>query len=345
MNILSVPAAIGSLKAERAAAVIEAAARSVSKEAEIVSIPLPTGGKGLISAFKYLYDGEMKQLDITLPDGETGTAAYLVFHELAVIEAPSGSYSDGAYLTSAGTGEMLLDALKSGASEIYIGIDTNPALDAGMGLLDALGAAFYTKSGRRLDGMGAFLTQIDRVDLSQLTGLLSRVNITAVTESTARLSAIPAAERLSSGYDNLVSKIYDATGSDISAFDGSGAGGGLAAALCGVLRTGLQTGACALLDLSGFDDILQGVDIVITAAERSGDACAREVSRRCANAGVPCFILTCAETEANPDAIICPIVNAPMSWDNAILQAESLLSSSVIRLLRTIKTGGNNLET
>ena len=85
-----------------------------------------------------------------------------------------------------------------------------------------------------------------------------------------------------------------------AALPGSGAAGGLGAALAS-LGAELVPGAATILDLLGFDP--GGYDLVVTGEGRVDATTAEgkapaEVARRCADAGVPCIV--CAGLVVEP---------------------------------------------
>ena len=57
-------------------------------------------------------------------------------------------------------------------------------------------------------------------------------------------------------------------GYDVAAFPGAGAAGGLGAAIGGVLGGTLKSGVEAVLDVTGFDQLLDHADLVITGEGR-----------------------------------------------------------------------------
>ena len=52
--------------------------------------------------------------------------------------------------TTYGTGELILDALKQGCRNLFIGIGGSATNDAGIGMLQALGFRFLDKEGNLL---------------------------------------------------------------------------------------------------------------------------------------------------------------------------------------------------
>ena len=64
-----------------------------------------------------------------------------------------------------GTGELIKDALEKGFCRFIIGIGGSATNDAGMGMMQALGAHLYDKQGNELEQGGKIMEQIARIDL------------------------------------------------------------------------------------------------------------------------------------------------------------------------------------
>lgn len=114
---------------------------------------------------------------ITLPSTDVaGRLVDLQYHldgEVAYIPGPVRA--DGAWDVlhgdSYGTGVLIADAHTKGATTVVLdlgGADDIVALDAGMGILVALGAAPYDARGFALPKGGAPLVALDQVDTAQL---------------------------------------------------------------------------------------------------------------------------------------------------------------------------------
>lgn len=141
---------------------------------------------------------------------------------------------------------MIARAMEDGARRIFLGIGGSATCDGGMGAMEALGFRFLDKEGRELPGRGASLSLVDRIDLASCHPLLRETNLVVLSDVKnplcgargASLAFAPQkgadevmAEELERGmvhYRELLKKTFGRNPDDIP---GSGAAGGLGAAL------------------------------------------------------------------------------------------------------------------
>ena len=346
----------GSLSSVRLCEILTDAARRRFPDAECVSIPAADGGEGTLDALLAALGGERISETVTSPTGDMVSAqmarlsngAYLIeMAQCCGLPLVKPENRNPLYLTSYGLGEMLARALDRGAEEIYVG----------MGLLSALGAVFTAAGGRRLDGIGMELKQVEDIDLSNLHPGLARAHITVISDVTNPLLGKDGAtyvygpqkgadaetlRRLEAGMTHYADRFYDLFGLDIASFPGAGAAGGCGAALAGVLRADLRRGIDTVLDLCGFDALVPGCSLVVTGEGRVDGQTAKYgkvpagVLARCGD--VPCAVLTgCVGPEAERllamgNCMIFSIADRPMTLEYAMEHAEALAASAADRL-------------
>lgn len=356
----------GSLSSVRLCEILTDAARRRFPDAECVSIPAADGGEGTLDALLAAQGGERISETVTSPTGDMVSAqmarlsngAYLIeMAQCCGLPLVKPENRNPLYLTSYGLGEMLARALDRGAEEIYVGIGGSATNDGGMGLLSALGAVFTAAGGRRLDGIGMELKQVEDIDLSNLHPGLARARITVISDVTNPLLGKDGAtyvygpqkgadaetlRRLEAGMTHYADRFYDLFGLDIASFPGAGAAGGCGAALAGVLRADLRRGIDTVLDLCGFDALVPGCSLVVTGEGRVDGQTAKYgkvpagVLARCGD--VPCAVLTgCVGPEAGRllamgNCMIFPIADRPMTLEYAMEHAEALAASAADRL-------------
>jgi glycerate kinase len=223
---------------------------------------------------------------------------------------------------SHGTGQMMRAALDMGARTILVGLGGSATTDGGLGLMIALGARALDADGRPLDGHGADLARVARIDLSGLDARLANTTIRVACdvqnpfhgpEGAAHIfgpqkGADPAAvRRLDDGLRTLAGAIRDASGIEVQDIAGSGAAGGAAGALAALLGAQLVPGAPLVLDAVGLGDHLAGASLCVTgegaldATTLDGKAPAA-VARMCAERGVACVAL-CGALDLGPRAL------------------------------------------
>lgn len=148
-------------------------------------------------------------------------------------------------------------------------------------------------------------------------------------------------------YERLVK---ETTGMDMSKVPGSGAAGGLGAALVAFFGAVLKPGIDTILDYVRFEELIEGADLVITGEGRiDGQSLYGKVpvgiARRCKSKGVKVIAIVGGMGPGAQKVYDCgiasimPIVNAPISLDEAIARSQELLKDAADRMFRFIKLG------
>ncbi|HML48042.1 MAG TPA: glycerate kinase, partial [Clostridia bacterium] len=182
----------GSISALNAARMLDAAARRHFSPLETVLVPVADGGEGTVDALILATGGETCTVRVTGPLGEPVDAVYgmLPDGETAVLEMAQASglplvpqdRRNPLRTSSFGTGEMILDAIRSGASKLLIGIGGSATNDGGMGMLSALGWRFSDANGDPVRPCGAGLARVASVDGSGQHPALANVSITVICD-------------------------------------------------------------------------------------------------------------------------------------------------------------------
>lgn len=283
----------GTLESARIAALLDEAAHAVFGEVETVKIALADGGEGTVDAVLASSDAEARYAEVHGPLMEPVEAKYALFDDgRAVMEMASASGltlipeegRDPLQTTSYGTGELLKAALDTGARDITVGIGGSATNDGGMGFMRALGAAFYDAEGAPLEGRGCDLIRVARMDPAGLDSRLAETRLTVMCDVDNPLTGEAGAtyvyglqkgasgealELLESGMKKYRDLIKDLTGIDCDRVPGAGAAGGIGAALFALLGAEMRPGIGIMLDLTRFDDALDGADLVITGEGRA----------------------------------------------------------------------------
>lgn len=364
----------GSLRAVQIARLLQEEAEACFPGVETVSVPVADGGEGTVDALLAAQGGTLHQIEVTGPDGRPVTACYgLLKNGAAVLEMAQASglplmkTKDPLHATSRGTGELLLHALRHGARRVLFGIGGSATNDGGMGMLAALGAHFLDSAGAEVPEGGEGLARIDRVDLSGLAPELAQSELTVICDVTNPLlgeqgaTAVYGPQKgvtpdmlplLEAGMERYAAAMEKAVGHAIRYLPGSGAAGGMGAALGGVLGARLCRGIDAVLDFIQFDSILQDADLVIT-----GEGCmdgqsvafgkvAAGIAQRCASRQIPVCAIVGSMRPGAEDFLklsesysIMTTVNAVMSLETAMQTAEDLYRCAARRMFRLLRTG------
>ena len=159
-------------------------------------------------------------------------------------------------------------------------------------------------------------------------------------------------KQLEAGMLNYRDIIKSEFGIDCDKVEGAGAAGGLGAALkvfCGgEMKSGIET----VLDLINFDSRLDGVDLVVTGeGQTDWQSCFGKVMSgvgiRAKAKGVPIVGLCGSLGKGAMDILnfgidsLMTTVNAPMTLENAIINAEKLYYEAAVRMFRLIRIGMN----
>ncbi|RXA36594.1 glycerate kinase, partial [Escherichia coli] len=167
-----------SLSASEVAQAIEKGFREIFPDAQYVSVPVADGGEGTVEAMIAATQGAERHAWVTGPLGEKVNASWGIsgdgktaFIEMAAasgLELVPAEKRDPLVTTSRGTGELILQALESGATNIIIGIGGSATNDGGAGMVQAWGEKLYDANGNELGLGGGSLNTLNDIDISEL---------------------------------------------------------------------------------------------------------------------------------------------------------------------------------
>jgi glycerate kinase len=244
---------------------------------DAVELPVADGGEGTALVLHAALGGEWRSARVADPLGRPVDARWLLARDgLAVVEAAAAiglpllapEERDPLRASSRGLGELVLAALDGGATSLVVALGGSATVDGGAGLLSVVD---------RLSVKTTALCDVRTrlADAARLFGPQKGASARDVAVLEERLAAM----------DEL--RPY-------AELPGSGAAGGLAAALAS-LGAELVEGAATVLDLVGFDEHAAGCDLVVTGegtvdeTTREGKA-PGEVARRAGVAGIRCVV-------------------------------------------------------
>ncbi|WP_339005476.1 glycerate kinase [Fusobacterium polymorphum] len=277
-----------SMSAKEVCDSIEKGLLSVSKDWEIVKVPMADGGEGTLEALIDATNGKIFNEKTLNPLGEEITSRFGILGEknIAIIEMASTSGLElispekrNPYITTTyGTGQLMLKSLEQNVEEIILGIGGSATNDGGAGMLQALGAKLLDKNGNEIGFGGYELSKLDKIDFSNLDKRLKNIKILVACDVTNPLTgkngssyifgkqkgATP--EMIEVLDENLLhySKIIKRDlGFDVNDIPGAGAAGGLGAGLL-TLGAILKKGIEIVIEANELDKKVQGADLVIT---------------------------------------------------------------------------------
>ena len=257
---------------------------------EVVAIPVADGGEGTVSCFVDAIGAEQVFVNVSGPYGEKTGAIYARKGTQAVIEMASaaglpmvGERMDPSATTTFGVGELIRHAVENGCTDILLGLGGSCTNDGGCGCAAALGTKFYDREGKTFVPTGGTLDRITRIDNSETERLLSGVHLTLMSDVDNPLCGARGAAYVfgpQKGADEKMVRLLDRNlgmlddrirhdlGKDVASIPGAGAAGGMGAGCMAFLGASLRSGIEAVLDLVGFDALLDGADLVITGEGR-----------------------------------------------------------------------------
>ena len=282
----------GSLSAPEACRIIAAQAEKVFPQAEIIQLPISDGGEGLVEVAFTALGGERVVVQTCDPLGREIAAEYLKLADRSALIEMAGAGGltllnpreyDPLRTSTFGVGLMILDAIKSGANPIYIGLGGSATVDGGTGAATALGIHFFDEKGGKVTNGGG-LGSIQSLDLRGLRELSYSGKIVFLTDVNNPLcgpsgaaeifgpqkGATPGQVRqLDRGLRNLAEQIEQEIGMDLKDIPGMGAAGGFALPFVAFMGAEIRSGIDFVLDVLRFDEKLVGSDLVITGEGRT----------------------------------------------------------------------------
>ncbi|WP_350258567.1 glycerate kinase [Scrofimicrobium sp. R131] len=311
----------GTLTAVEVAAAMADGIGSVWPNAEVIQLPLADGGEGTLAALAAT--GTYQLVKTTVPN-QAGSPvearwAWDPIWRVAVVESaqavglelvPAGR-RDVYFLNSAGVGELIRAARQRGARRIVLTVGGTGTIDAGIGMMHALGLRFRAADGSELDPIPNQMTNLATVDSSELDPDLAEVEFVLATDVDNPLvgadgaaaeygpqKGLPAAKI--PALDQILARIarcctVDGTGG-LELAPGAGAGGGLGWAALNLLRARRVSGATLVAELSGLANAISGADLVLTGEGRVDQQTLRgktalQVVEQASAAGVPSFVI------------------------------------------------------
>ncbi|MCI6947797.1 glycerate kinase family protein [Oribacterium sp. Sow4_G1_1] len=364
----------GTLTSDQTIELLTKAAEEVFGSCETSGVPVADGGEGTTDAVVKARSGEIITVPVHGPlmEMEQGFYGRLSDTE-AILEMAAASglpmvpeeKRNPLNTTTYGTGELLKAALDAGYTEIAIAIGGSATNDGGMGFASALGIRFLDQEGNVLEGRGENLEKVAHIDMSGLDPAVQKAHFTVMCDVTNPLCGPNGAtytfgkqkggtpeilDRLEKGMQNYRDVIIREFGINPDEIQGSGAAGGLGAALKVFLHAEMKSGIETVLDLIDFDARLEGVDLVVTGEGRTDwQSCFGKVMQgvgdRSAKHQVPVAAL-CGGLGPDYEKIyahgirsIMTTVDGPMPLKEALDNASELYYKGAIRMFRFLQTG------
>ena len=284
--VVAVDSFKGSLTSVEAGEAVKRGILRACPDADVTVIPLADGGEGTIDSIAPYIGGITKAIPVSDPIGRQIEASYIYDpdNKTAYIEMAKASgltllsedERDPYLTTTYGVGELMRDAVLSGAEKLVICIGGSATNDGGAGMLQALGAKFTDKDGSEIKQGAIGLRDLKKVDLSEL--ICKDVSIVVASDVTNPLCGPDgasfvygpqkgASQRACEEMDSWLENYARLLGFD--PFEkGTGAAGGMSFALKNILGAELRSGAEIVMEITGAEDLIKNCNVVITGEGR-----------------------------------------------------------------------------
>ncbi|MTK06181.1 MAG: glycerate kinase [Hungatella sp.] len=364
----------GTLSSVEIVGILTEEAKRIFPDCECSGVSVADGGEGTIEAVIDAMNGQIRTVLVHGPLMEETTADYGVFDgSHAVIEMAKASglpmvpaeKRNPLYTTTYGTGELIKAALDEGYRKIAIAIGGSATNDGGMGAMTALGVRFLDKAGDQLAGYGKDLGEVDRIDVSRLHPAVKETEFTVMCDVTNPLTGQNGAtytfgkqkggtpeilEQLEMDMKSYAGKLLEMTGIDVDQIKGTGAAGGLGAALNVFLNANMKSGIETVLDLIQFDTLLEGVDLVVTGEGRMDWQSAfgkvpSGIGMRCKKKGIPAVAIVGGMGDGAEKIYeygiesITTTIQGAMPIEEAMERSEELYRGAAQRTFRMLRAG------
>ena len=178
-----------------------------------------------------------------------------------------------------GTGELILSALDKNCKKIIIALGGSATVDAGMGIIEALGGKILDKKKNIVKPGGGFLNSIEKIDLRSVDRRLKNCELTLLCDVRIPLSGEKgtvqkfAAQKgakegeriiLENGMKHLAKITKEYAGNDFEFEPMVGAAGGVAFSVKAFLGAKLCPGFLYLANLTSLEEKIKHADLIIT---------------------------------------------------------------------------------
>ena len=282
-----------SLSATEVAQPIEKGFREIFPDAQYVSVPVADGGEGTVEAMIAATHGSAHSALVTGPLGEKvnanwgmsgdGKTAFIEMAAASGLALVPPDKRNPLITTSRGTGELILQALDSGASNIIIGIGGSATNDGGAGMVQALGAKLCDANGTEIGYGGGSLNTLNTIDVSGLDPRIKQCAIRVACDVTNPLVGEQGASRIFgpqkgateplileldrnlAHYADIIKKSLSV---DVKNVPGAGAAGGMGAALMAFLGAELKSGIEIVTQALNLEEHIHDCTLVVTGEGR-----------------------------------------------------------------------------
>ncbi len=372
-NFILVPDSFkGTLSAIEVCNIMKSSIKNLYKDANIISVPVADGGEGTVDAFLYALGGEKKSVWVSDAFNEQKILAHyaMLKDDIAVIEmaACAGlplvkNRLEPDKTTTFGVGELIIDAVNSGAKKIILGLGGSATNDGGCGMAAALGVKFKDEQDQEFIPTGGTLSQIYKIDMNNIYSKIKDIEFISMCDVDNPLcgklgaSAVFAPQKgadedmvksLDEGLAHLAKIIKRDLHIEVKDIKGAGAAGGLGAGSIAFLQSKLTKGIDVILDTINFDELVSKADIVFTGegkfdSQSLHGKVVMGVANRSQKYKTPVIVVTGAIGENIQEAYnkgitaIFSINKEPMEFSKSALKSKENMILTMENILRLLK--------
>lgn len=372
-NFILVPDSFkGTLSAIEVCNIMKSSIKNLYKDANIISVPVADGGEGTVDAFLYALGGEKKSVWVSDAFNEQKILAHyaMLKDNIAVIEmaACAGlplvkNRLEPDKTTTFGVGELIVDAINSGAKKIILGLGGSATNDGGCGMAAALGVKFKDEQDQEFIPTGGTLSQIYKIDMNNIYSKIKDIEFISMCDVDNPLcgrlgaSAVFAPQKgadedmvksLDEGLAHLAKIIKRDLHIEVKDIKGAGAAGGLGAGSIAFLQSKLTKGIDVILDTINFDELVSKADIVFTGegkfdSQSLHGKVVMGVANRSQKYKTPVIVVTGAIGENIQEAYnkgitaIFSINKEPMEFSKSALKSKENMILTMENILRLLK--------
>ena len=372
-NFILVPDSFkGTLSAIEVCNIMKSSIKNLYKDANIISVPVADGGEGTVDAFLYALGGEKKSVWVSDAFNEQKILAHyaMLKDDIAVIEMATcaglplvKNRLEPDKTTTFGVGELIIDAINSGAKKIILGFGGSATNDGGCGMAAALGVKFKDEQDQEFIPTGGTLSQIYKIDMNNIYPKIKDVEFISMCDVDNPLcgklgaSAVFAPQKgadedmvklLDEGLAHLAKIIKRDLHIEVKDIKGAGAAGGLGAGSIAFLQSKLTKGIDVILDTIKFDELVSKADIVFTGegkfdSQSLHGKVVMGVANRSQKYKTPVIVVTGAIGENIQEAYnkgitaIFSINKEPMEFSKSALKSKENMILTMENILRLLK--------
>lgn len=372
-NFILVPDSFkGTLSAIEVCNIMKSSIKNLYKDANIISVPVADGGEGTVDAFLYALGGEKKSVWASDAFNEQKILAHYVMlkDDIAVIEMATcaglplvKNRLEPDKTTTFGVGELIIDAVNSGAKKIILGLGGSATNDGGCGMAAALGVKFKDEQDQKFIPTGGTLSKIYKIDMNNIYPKIKDIEFISMCDVDNPLcgrlgaSAVFAPQKgadedmvklLDEGLAHLAKIIKRDLHIEVKDIKGAGAAGGLGAGSIAFLQSKLTKGIDVVLDTINFDELVSKADIVFTGegkfdSQSLHGKVVMGVANRSQKYKTPVIVVTGAIGENIQEAYnkgitaIFSINKEPMEFSKSALKSKENMILTMENILRLLK--------